>query len=109
MDESLIMDDVKKLCFVSLKIARCGMNKAGLTECIVRAVNSCHPHLHPVLYERPWRRTNRNPCENTSPLMKSNIDGTRVEPRYTLNLSVEGTRHGFVSPMDMMIVISYFK
>ncbi|RZC73489.1 hypothetical protein C5167_048969 [Papaver somniferum] len=29
-----------------------GMNQAGLAECIVRAVNSCHPHLHPVLYER---------------------------------------------------------
>ncbi|PWA73379.1 Actin-related protein [Artemisia annua] len=28
-----------------------GMNQAGLAECIVRAVNSCHPHLHPVLYE----------------------------------------------------------
>ncbi|KAJ0515359.1 putative Actin family, ATPase, nucleotide binding domain-containing protein [Helianthus annuus] len=27
------------------------MNQAGLAECIVRAVNSCHPHLHPVLYE----------------------------------------------------------
>nr|XP_043623750.1 actin-related protein 6 isoform X2 [Erigeron canadensis] len=28
-----------------------GMNQAGLAECIVRAVNSCHPYLHPVLYE----------------------------------------------------------
>ncbi|KAK9130871.1 hypothetical protein Sjap_011358 [Stephania japonica] len=28
-----------------------GMNQAGLAECIVRAVNSCHPNLHPVLYE----------------------------------------------------------
>ncbi|CAH9076176.1 unnamed protein product [Cuscuta epithymum] len=28
-----------------------GMHQAGLAECIVRAVNSCHPHLHPVLYE----------------------------------------------------------
>ncbi|XP_041005684.1 actin-related protein 6 [Juglans microcarpa x Juglans regia] len=28
-----------------------GMNQAGLAECIVRAVNSCHPHLHPILYE----------------------------------------------------------
>ncbi|KAL2479627.1 Actin-related protein 6 [Abeliophyllum distichum] len=28
-----------------------GLNQAGLAECIVRAVNSCHPHLHPVLYE----------------------------------------------------------
>ncbi|KAG9140112.1 hypothetical protein Leryth_025685 [Lithospermum erythrorhizon] len=28
-----------------------GMNQAGLAECIVRAVNSCHPHLHPVLYQ----------------------------------------------------------
>ncbi|KAI3461616.1 hypothetical protein Pfo_018279 [Paulownia fortunei] len=28
-----------------------GMNQAGLAECIVRAVNSCHPHLHPVLYD----------------------------------------------------------
>lgn len=28
-----------------------GMNQAGLAECIVRAVNSCHPHLQPVLYE----------------------------------------------------------
>ncbi|KAL4356931.1 hypothetical protein AHAS_Ahas09G0136000 [Arachis hypogaea] len=31
--------------------ANLGMNEAGLAECIVRAVNSCHPHLHPVLYE----------------------------------------------------------
>ncbi|KAG4392080.1 hypothetical protein GLYMA_04G071500v4 [Glycine max] len=29
-----------------------GMNQAGLAECIVRAVNACHPHLRPVLYER---------------------------------------------------------
>ncbi|KAL6006258.1 Actin-related protein 6 [Asimina triloba] len=29
-----------------------GMNEAGLAECIIRAVNSCHPYLHPVLYER---------------------------------------------------------
>ncbi|XP_056162240.1 actin-related protein 6 [Syzygium oleosum] len=28
-----------------------GMNQAGLAECIVRAISSCHPHLHPVLYE----------------------------------------------------------
>ncbi|KAK9098891.1 hypothetical protein Syun_025936 [Stephania yunnanensis] len=28
-----------------------GMNQAGLAECIVRAVNSCHPNIHPVLYE----------------------------------------------------------
>ncbi|KAJ6810765.1 actin-like protein arp6 isoform X1 [Iris pallida] len=28
-----------------------GMNQAGLAECIVRAVHSCHPHLHPVLFE----------------------------------------------------------
>ncbi|KAL7137738.1 hypothetical protein ABFS83_10G112800 [Erythranthe nasuta] len=28
-----------------------GMNQAGLAECIVRAVNSCNPLLHPVLYE----------------------------------------------------------
>ncbi|ESR64118.1 actin-related protein 6 [Citrus sinensis] len=28
-----------------------GMNQAGLAECIVRAVNSCHPYLHSVLYE----------------------------------------------------------
>lgn len=28
-----------------------GMNQAGLAECIFRAVNSCHPHLHPVLYQ----------------------------------------------------------
>ncbi|XP_020209983.1 actin-related protein 6 [Cajanus cajan] len=28
-----------------------GMNQAGIAECIVRAVNACHPHLHPVLYE----------------------------------------------------------
>lgn len=27
-----------------------GMNQAGLAECIVRAINSCHPHLHPVLF-----------------------------------------------------------
>ncbi|KAL6552343.1 Actin-related protein 6 [Orobanche hederae] len=28
------------------------MNQAGLAECILRAVNSCHPHLRPVLYDR---------------------------------------------------------
>jgi actin-related protein 6 len=28
-----------------------GMNQAGLAECIVRSVNTCHPYLHPVLYE----------------------------------------------------------
>ncbi|XP_010541716.1 PREDICTED: actin-related protein 6 [Tarenaya hassleriana] len=28
-----------------------GMNEAGLAECIVRAVNSCHSYLHPVLYQ----------------------------------------------------------
>ncbi|TYH12436.1 hypothetical protein E1A91_A06G059600v1 [Gossypium mustelinum] len=28
-----------------------GMNEAGLAECIVRAVNSCHPYLRPVLYQ----------------------------------------------------------
>ncbi|XP_020106222.1 actin-related protein 6, partial [Ananas comosus] len=28
-----------------------GMNQAGLAECIVRAVNACHPYLHPVLFE----------------------------------------------------------
>ncbi|URD95622.1 hypothetical protein MUK42_30867 [Musa troglodytarum] len=27
-----------------------GMNQAGLAECIVRAVNACHPLLHPVLF-----------------------------------------------------------
>eukprot|EP00252_Welwitschia_mirabilis_P024620 TRINITY_DN7356_c0_g1_i6.p1 TRINITY_DN7356_c0_g1~~TRINITY_DN7356_c0_g1_i6.p1 ORF type:complete len:403 (-),score=62.93 TRINITY_DN7356_c0_g1_i6:28-1236(-) len=27
-----------------------GMNQAGLAECIVRAVESCLPHLHPVLF-----------------------------------------------------------
>ncbi|KAJ0985685.1 hypothetical protein J5N97_004041 [Dioscorea zingiberensis] len=28
-----------------------GMNQAGLAECIVRAVQSCHPHLRPLLFE----------------------------------------------------------
>ncbi|CAN0918261.1 Actin-related protein 6, partial [Linum grandiflorum] len=28
-----------------------GLNQAGLAECIVRAINSCSPLLHPVLYE----------------------------------------------------------
>ncbi|KAM7252960.1 hypothetical protein ACFE04_008828 [Oxalis oulophora] len=28
-----------------------GMNEAGLAECIVRAISSCHPYLQPVLYE----------------------------------------------------------
>ena len=32
-------------CFV-------GMNQAGLAECIVRAVQACHPYIQPVLYER---------------------------------------------------------
>ncbi|XP_020410729.1 actin-related protein 6-like [Prunus persica] len=27
------------------------MNQAGLVECIVLAVSSCHLHLHPVLHE----------------------------------------------------------
>ncbi|KAL2929641.1 Actin-related protein 6 [Bienertia sinuspersici] len=29
-----------------------GLNQAGLAESIVRSINSCHPLLHPVLYER---------------------------------------------------------
>uniref|UniRef100_A0A0D3EM74 Actin-related protein 6 n=1 Tax=Oryza barthii TaxID=65489 RepID=A0A0D3EM74_9ORYZ len=29
-----------------------GMNQAGLAECIVRAIQACHPHLQPVLFER---------------------------------------------------------
>lgn len=29
-----------------------GMNQAGLAECIVRAVSSCHSYLQPVLYQR---------------------------------------------------------
>jgi actin-related protein 6 len=29
-----------------------GMNQAGLAECIVRAINSCHSYLQPVLYQR---------------------------------------------------------
>jgi actin-related protein 6 len=28
------------------------MNQAGLAECIVRAVQACHPYIQPVLYER---------------------------------------------------------
>jgi hypothetical protein len=28
------------------------MNQAGLAECVVRAVQSCHPYLQPVLFER---------------------------------------------------------
>ncbi|KAM3281734.1 actin-related protein 6 isoform X1 [Capsicum chacoense] len=28
-----------------------GLNQAGLAECILQAISSCHPHLHPVLYE----------------------------------------------------------
>ncbi|XP_060188722.1 actin-related protein 6-like [Lycium barbarum] len=28
-----------------------GLNQAGIAECILQAINSCHPHLHPVLYE----------------------------------------------------------
>ncbi|KAL2929638.1 Actin-related protein 6 [Bienertia sinuspersici] len=28
-----------------------GLNQAGLAESIVRSINSCHPLLHPVLYE----------------------------------------------------------
>lgn len=28
------------------------MNQAGLAECIVRAINSCHSYLQPVLYQR---------------------------------------------------------
>lgn len=28
-----------------------GMNQAGLAECIVRAVSSCHSYLQPVLYQ----------------------------------------------------------
>ncbi|CAN6455736.1 unnamed protein product [Victoria cruziana] len=27
-----------------------GMNEAGLAECIVRAIEACHPFLHPVLF-----------------------------------------------------------
>ncbi|XP_024544640.1 actin-related protein 6 isoform X1 [Selaginella moellendorffii] len=29
-----------------------GMEEAGLSECIVRAINSCHPDLHPLLYSK---------------------------------------------------------
>ncbi|CAN4096717.1 unnamed protein product [Withania somnifera] len=29
-----------------------GLNQAGLAECILRAISSCHSHLHPILYER---------------------------------------------------------
>ncbi|CAN6455735.1 unnamed protein product [Victoria cruziana] len=80
MDETFIMDDVKeKLCCVSLNLPRdlqvarysleivltnerflvpemlfhpadLGMNEAGLAECIVRAIEACHPFLHPVLF-----------------------------------------------------------
>lgn len=28
-----------------------GINQAGLAECIVRAVQACHPYLQPVLFE----------------------------------------------------------
>uniref|UniRef100_A0A0D9UZH5 Actin-related protein 6 n=1 Tax=Leersia perrieri TaxID=77586 RepID=A0A0D9UZH5_9ORYZ len=28
-----------------------GMNQAGLAECIVRAIQACHPYLQPVLFE----------------------------------------------------------
>lgn len=28
-----------------------GMNQAGLAECIIKAVDACHPYLHPVLFE----------------------------------------------------------
>lgn len=28
-----------------------GLNQAGLAECIVRSVNSCHSYLHPALYQ----------------------------------------------------------
>ncbi|OIT34786.1 actin-related protein 6 [Nicotiana attenuata] len=28
-----------------------GLNQAGLAECIVRAISSCHSHLQPLLYE----------------------------------------------------------
>ncbi|GJS07357.1 actin-related protein 6 [Tanacetum coccineum] len=47
--------DVLRICISlnqieNVKYTR--MNQAGLVECIVRAVNSCHPHhLHLVLYE----------------------------------------------------------
>ena len=33
------------------------MNQVELVECIVRVVNVCHPHLHPVLYERKQAQT----------------------------------------------------
>lgn len=29
-----------------------GMNQAGLAECIVRAISTCHSYLQPVLYQR---------------------------------------------------------
>ncbi|KAJ0961349.1 hypothetical protein J5N97_000556 [Dioscorea zingiberensis] len=70
MDETLIVDHAKEqLCFVSLDVPRdlqlastyllladsqlpiSRMNQAGLAECIVRAVQSCHPHLRPLLFE----------------------------------------------------------
>ncbi|TYJ97864.1 actin-related protein 6 [Cucumis melo var. makuwa] len=42
---------VPEMIFHPADLVETGMNQAGLAECIVRAVNSCHPHLHPVLYE----------------------------------------------------------
>ena len=38
--------------YAAFDLVFAGMNQAGLAECIVRAVSSCHPHLQPLLYER---------------------------------------------------------
>nr|GEV52064.1 RNA-directed DNA polymerase, eukaryota [Tanacetum cinerariifolium] len=48
--EGKVMVSILKVSFSNFQLPR--KNQVGLVECIVRAVNSCHPHhLHLVLYE----------------------------------------------------------
>ncbi|XP_048134011.1 actin-related protein 6-like [Rhodamnia argentea] len=52
----LVPEMISRPAYLYIEVQFCepsfsGMNQAGLAECIVRAINSCHPHLHHVLYE----------------------------------------------------------
>ncbi|MBA0693731.1 hypothetical protein Goari_004082, partial [Gossypium aridum] len=58
-----------------------GMNEAGLAECIVRAVNACHPYLRPVLYQRwfnhyidRWKYIVSSICRKTVSLIPAPLD-----------------------------------
>ncbi|PPS12604.1 hypothetical protein GOBAR_AA08029 [Gossypium barbadense] len=50
-----------------------GMNEAGLAECIVRAVNSCHPYLRPHYIDR-WKYIVSSICRKTVSLIPGPLD-----------------------------------